>query len=280
MRLGNLATGASALSMMFLTACGTTYTVPAPGETSLSQARAMFAQERELGSEIRPTVGSAHALRQFERVIARVEPAAEAFCRSQTTDRPSFNCDVHIIVDHERSDRNAYQTYTNDGSVIVAFTVPLIADARNEDELAFVLGHEVGHHVGQHIQKSRQQAMAGALIMGALVAYGQAQANAANPYRYTGNDSANMRNAMDLGAGLGDMAFSQTYELESDMIGTYIATSAGYDPIVGARFFARPEEPVTPQGARSFWGTHPSDEVRLATVIETVGQIRATASQP
>ena len=44
---------------------------------------------------------------------------------------------------------------------------------------------------------------------------------------------------------------------------------------MGARFFARPEAAQTTQGQLSFWGTHPPDEKRFATVLATVDQINA-----
>ncbi len=80
---------------------------------------------------------------------------------------------------------------------------------------------------------------------------------------------------MALGAAMGNQAFSQTYELESDVLGAHIAKAAGYDPVEGAKFFARPEAAQTQAGNLSFWGTHPPDEKRLATVIDTAEAIKA-----
>ena len=150
----------------------------------------------------------------------------------------------------------------------------MIADARNEHEIAFILGHEVGHHIGRHIQKKNQQALAGALVLGALTAVGKAYESRANPYRDTAMDQREMNRNMEAGFALGRRAFSQTYELEADVIGTYISRSAGYDPVLGARFFARPEPAKTVDGKLSFWGTHPPDEERLATILATVRQLK------
>lgn len=69
-------------------------------------------------------------------------------------------------------------------------------------------------------------------------------------------------------------AFSQTYELESDMIGTRIAAAAGYDPIIGAKYFARDEAARSKSGQLSFWGTHPANEERIEVVIATMDQIK------
>ena len=207
---------------------------------------------------------------RFRAVVARLEPVAEAFCREQTADVPGFDCDVDIRLDAAMPARNAYQTYDGSGPV-VAVTLALVADARTPDELAFVLGHEFGHHIGRHIEKGRHQAVAGALILGALTAYGEAAATQSNPYRYTGNDAQQMNTAMQGGVALGQAAYSQTYELESDVIGAYIARAAGFDPVEGARYFARPERPRGQDGALSFWGTHPANETRLATVLAATG---------
>ena len=39
---------------------------------------------------------------------------------------------------------------------VIGFTVALIMDARNQDELAFVLGHETGHIAAHHSDKRQQ----------------------------------------------------------------------------------------------------------------------------
>ncbi len=80
---------------------------------------------------------------------------------------------------------------------------------------------------------------------------------------------------MDIGAAVGSMAYSQTFELESDTLGTRITHAAGYDPVKGAMFFARAEQARTSAGNLSFWGTHPPDEKRLGMVLATVDQINA-----
>ncbi|ANT63055.1 hypothetical protein AYJ57_21525 (plasmid) [Salipiger sp. CCB-MM3] len=259
-----------------VSACGTTYNVPTASDKNTQMAANMFAEERDPATaQAGRRLSTSAALRQFAQVVARVEPVAERFCKQETADRPDFNCDINIVVDEQMPVRNAYQTYTKDGRPVVAFTVPMIADARNPDELAFVMGHEMGHHLGQHMHKQKQQAMAGAIILGAVAAYGQASANASNPYRYRGNDQQVLQDSMTLGAGVGQMAYSQTYELESDVIGAAITKAAGYDPVKGARFFARPEGQKTQDGNLSFWGTHPPDAKRLATVLATVEGIEA-----
>ena len=257
-----------------LSACGTTYQVTELSDAHQAKAAAMFAQERN--PETATTgkrLSKKQAVNQFNRVVRRVEPVAENFCRQNSQDRINFDCDIQIKVDAMAKERNAFQTYDKEGRPFIIFTLPMIADARNEDELAFVMGHEVGHHLARHIQKQQQQAVVGAVILGAIAAVGS------SPYVDPSVNQANVENAMYLGIAVGNQAFSQTYELESDVIGTYIAKTAGYDPVKGAKFFARPENPKTSQGKLSFWGTHPPNKKRLAVVLATVEKMENTGSK-
>ncbi|MBL4559110.1 MAG: M48 family metalloprotease [Rhodobacteraceae bacterium] len=166
---------------------------------------------------------------------------------------------------------NAYQTY-EDGRPVIAFNKAFINDIRNEDEVAFVIGHEMGHHMAAHIDKRQGQAVAGALIVGALAGIA---GNAIDP------DMSDQAMRRTIGAGMavgalgGSRAYSQTYELEADTIGVYIALAAGYDPERGARIFARGAAARNPDGSLNFLATHPPSARRLAQVSATTTAARA-----
>ncbi len=102
-----------------------------------------------------------------------------------------------------------------------------------------------------------------------------AYAGANSPYTDPQVTQQNIQNAVYAGAAIGNQAFSQTYELEADVLGTYIAKSASYDPVKGVLVFARPESPMQMNGQLSFWGTHPPDQKRIATVLATVEKMNA-----
>ena len=265
------------LSIVFalgLSACGTTYEIPEASRSEIERAQAIFSEEKDRATSRVSAKSGEEMARQFVNVISRVEPVAEQFCREEMAESLGFVCDIQVMYENLTLERNAYQLYDDNENPIIVFTISMIADARNEHEIAFILGHEVGHHIGRHIQKKNQQALAGALVLGALTAVGKAYESRANPYRDTAMDQREMNRNMEAGFALGRRAFSQTYELEADVIGTYISRSAGYDPVLGARFFARPEPAKTVDGKLSFWGTHPPDEERLATILATVRQLK------
>lgn len=194
-----------------------------------------------------PAVSQSRADANFRAVVARVEPVAESECRRRTE---GMNCDFRIVIDNSDPDAppNAYQTLDRSGRPIIGFTPSLIADARNRDELAFVLGHEAAHHIKNHIGQTQGTALGGA-IAGAVLA------------GVLGLDPTAGELVTNIGGTIGARAYSKEFELEADALGTIIAARAGYSPTRGAQFFNRIPDP-----GDVFLGTHPPNAERIATV--------------
>lgn len=194
------------------------------------------------------------AAENFVQVVSRVEPVAERICETRS---PQINCDFQIFVDGRPGlGANAFQTVDRRGRPIIAFTIGLIASAKNQDELAFILGHEAAHHIQGHLPRQQASAVRGAILAGA-----QAEAEGAT--------RREVREAQDIGAEIGARVFSKEFELEADRLGTVIAFRSGYDPLRGAAYFSRIPDP----GDR-FLGTHPPNAERVALVRRTVAGLR------
>ena len=197
-------------------------------------------------------ISGATAVSNFRAAVARVEPAAEGVCRQRA---PDVNCDFLIRVDPDsRLPANAYQSLSPQGRPILTFTQNLIADARNQDEIAFVIGHESAHHIESHIARQRQSAAAGALVGGLIASV-------------AGADAGTVEQISRAGATVGARSYSKDHELEADALGTIITQRAGYDPVKGAAFFTRIPDP----GDR-FLGSHPPNSSRIATVRRVASQ--------
>lgn len=193
------------------------------------------------------------AARNFLTVVARVEPVAEQYCRDQGIAR---NCDFRIVVDDRpHQPPNAFQTVDSFGRPVIGFTVALIMDARNQDELAFVLGHEAAHHIEGHIPMRRDAARTGAMLAGV-----KAQASGLSPQE--------VKAAQDLAAEAAARSYSRDSELEADALGAEIALRSGYDPMLGTGFFDRLPDP----GDR-FLSSHPPNAARKAQVAATVRRL-------
>lgn len=229
------------LASLALAAC----TVPPPGPTTGPAPAPQGAQ---------PLPSPQAAVDNFTRVVRDVEPVAEAACRART---PQQNCDFLITVDTTRGrPPNAFQTVDAAGRPVIVFTTALIADARNRDELAFILGHEAAHHIEGHLPRTQTNAVAGAVLGGIIASIGGASGDA-------------VRVAQDIGATVGARTFSKEFELEADTLGTVIAYRAGYDPVAGAAYFTRIDDP-----GNRFLGSHPPNAQRIETVRRTAAGLR------
>lgn len=195
------------------------------------------------------------AAQTFLSVVATVEPIAEKMCREH---RAAQSCNIRIVIDDRPGQPpNAFQTLDAYGRPVIGFTLSLIAQARNADELAFVLGHEAAHHILGHIAKQHDRVLAGALVAGV-----QAKAD--------GKSKEAVKAAEDRAAMASILTFSQDFELEADALGAEIAFRAGYDPIHGSEFFDRLPEP-----GNGFRSTHPGNAKRKAVVKATVKRLIA-----
>ena len=198
------------------------------------------------------------AARNFVAVVRVMEPQIEAECRARTVGR---NCDFQIGYGMMGgASPNAAQSLGPNGEPIIEFNLALIAEARNRDELAFVMGHEAAHHIAGHLPRQQNQALTGAMILGALTAA-------------TGADDATVREAQNWGATVASRAYSKEYELEADQLGAILSWNAGFDPERGALFFTRLPDP-----GDTFLGSHPANAQRIAVVRRTVDALKRQAA--
>lgn len=263
---------------LLITACGTNYDLPDIGAQELAAASAVMRQE-SVASNVSANTNAEQAVEWFRSASLRIEPVAEKLCRAELKTASSLYCDFKIsLLTGERLAPNAYQTRADNDQPLIFVTTSFLDDIRNEDEIAFVLGHEAGHHIAEHINKKRDQQVAGAIAMGVLAAVIVGAANAYGGYQtpyQQAQDRQLVLNAATVGGVLGGQSYSQTYELEADMIGALIADQAGYDPEKGARVFARLGQPHREgqvpvlDGQAAFWSTHPKSPERIAMVMQT-----------
>lgn len=236
-----------------LAACGTTYQVPVVSGSGMPVAPL-------------PETGASRTPADFARVVSRVEPVAEAFCREENPGAPDLFCDYRITLDPDPDNPpNAYQTREEDGRPLIVFGGTLLREMQSDDEIAFVLSHEASHHIAGHIPKQQQQQMLGALVLGGLVA-------AAGDGLGMPASQQQIEKAMNVGAYVGARSYSQTYELEADTLGAFITARAGYDPERGAQIFGRPA--LANPGGPPILTSHPASVQRQATVAGVAAEIR------
>lgn len=194
----------------------------------------------------------------YRSVSRVVEPVAERVCREFSQGLPRSFCDFVILVDSDPRKRpNAFQSIGKDGRPTLTFTVSMLRTVKNNQEIAFILSHEAGHQIARHLLQRQRNVQAGALLGGLLIAGlgGDPQAG------------------VDLGATIGSRAYSKEFETQADRLATHIAYRAGYDPLIGARAFARTG------GSNSLLSTHPPGPQRYQTVVNEMAYIRANGGR-
>ncbi len=161
----------------------------------------------------------------------------------------------------------------------VGVNTGIFSVARNQDELATVIAHEIGHVVSRHHEEriTRQAGAQGALqLVGALLGsrYGQGAANA----------------AVQGGGILAQTGFllpgSRAQESEADVVGQQLMSRAGFDPREAVNLW---QNMITAGGNRQpeWLSTHPDPQSRLgelraraAGLVPTFQQARASGRQP
>ncbi len=137
--------------------------------------------------------------------------------------------------------------------------------ARNQDQLAAVIAHEIGHVVSRHHDEriTRQMGAQGALqVLGALAGsrYGEGAGNA----------------AVQGGSVLAQTGFllpgSRQQETEADVVGQQLMAQAGFDPRQAVNLW---QNMIAAGGSRppQWLSTHPDPQARIAELQQRSAQL-------
>ena len=235
---------------------------------------------------------------QLDKAEAHVKASAEL-------DRnPVLNAYVHGVVCKVAPDYcDDLRTYILDRPVLNAAAAPngyvevnsgLLLRVQDEDELAFVLGHEVSHFARNHsfeqwqAQKNTANMMlivtAGITVGAGAAMYSTVRAGGSGASQSIKSISAGARSLNDLVylAGISSLfAFSRDEESEADRLGVERARNAGYRPVAGVDMWnevvdetkASDFAKVRESDARaSIFNTHPVTADRIAAIQAMAGK--------
>ena len=153
----------------------------------------------------------------------------------------------------------------------VGINTGIFTVARNQDQLAAVIAHEVGHVVSRHHDEriTRQMgAQAGLGILGAIVGsqYGQGAANAAGQL-----------GGAAVQAGL-LLPNNRTQELEADVVGQRLMAQAGFDPAQAVNLW---QNMIAASSSRppEWLSTHPDPQSRIDELRQRAGSLAPTYQQ-
>ncbi len=186
------------------------------------------------------------------RVSSNLMKAGVDICGAFKTDKSL------CVYEFELTEKGPINAWADGKSIYI--TPAMMQFIKSDEELSYVLGHEYAHNIMDHVGKTGFNvlvgAVAGSLIDGLFASQG---ANSGGQFS-------------DLGAEVGQLAYSQEFEQEADYIGLYIATRAGYDvshaPNVWRRMAVKnPDEIYTAT-------THPTTAERFVMMEKSIREIK------
>jgi predicted Zn-dependent protease len=141
----------------------------------------------------------------------------------------------------------------------------LLELARDDDELASVIAHEIGHVLARHPSERASQQLAVQAGLGVV----QAVISGSEDY---GQYAREITGALGMGAQFGVLLpYSRRHELEADRLGVQLMRKAGYDPRAAVSFFERMARVQARQGQPpEILSTHPADQRRIAVLREAI----------
>jgi Zn-dependent protease with chaperone function len=203
-------------------------------------------QEIEIGKEVAAALEKQYGVwddPEQTRRIERIGKSLVAVC-----ERKDMPYTFKIL--NERKELNAM---TAPGGFIY-ITRALLEALESDDEVAFVLGHEIGHVAGDHIRKQLSQAIAGSILLDIL----------------TGGSSQIVRIGTDIMFSLYQSGYSRQHERDADTRGVRYMKAAGYNPVAAITALKKLGMERY-KGLVRWFGTHPDIPSRIQRISDMLG---------
>ena len=246
------------MTVLGMTACGTSRTVPLTGRTQnllVSDQEILSLSNQEYTNFMKTARVSTNATQKamVQRVGTRLATAVENYLRSHgmAAEVSQFSWTFNLVQD------KSVNAFCMPGGKIVVYE-GLLPYTKNEEGLAIVLGHEIAHAVAKHsaeqISQQYRQAYGTQLVGGVLNA-----ATKSNLGSYAGA-------VAQMGFKFQNLKYSRNHEYEADRMGLIFAAMAGYNPQEAIPFWKRMSASPGNGGGNDFFSDHPSDEKRIVAL--------------
>jgi predicted Zn-dependent protease len=235
--------------------CATSETVAA-GERTLAKAFISDEDEARIGAQLLEELLKKEDTKLLSdpEVTEYLRGITQPIFRQAKRDRPGVSWTLYVI-----DDPKTVNAFSAPGGGLYVYS-GLLAAARNDSEVAGVLGHEVGHEVLHHV--AEKLVAAAGLEALTTVALGQ------NP------PMLEKIAAALLGKGA-LLAFGRDEERQADEYGARVAARSGFNPYGLATFFQTLEkhEGAMPE-ALQFLSDHPLTPDRIANITRLIKEER------
>lgn len=147
------------------------------------------------------------------------------------------------------------------GGKIAVYTAIVEKLNLSDDEIAFILAHEIAHALREHVREQQSQNMIKNGLIGVASIFGV---------------DNTILSVADLVANVGvTLPFSRSHESESDEIGLELAYMAGFNPDGAASLWRKMQE-NSGNGGLEFLSTHPSHESRIENLQALANKLKSS----
>lgn len=197
-------------------------------------------------------------VRQIGQRIAR---ATDQYLRAAglAADADKYKWEFNLIASKE------VNAFCMPGGKIVVYE-GILPVAKNDDQLATVIAHEVAHAVAKHANERMSQQIVrqyGASALSMLLSGKSAVVRQASGIVY------------DVGTQIFfTLPYSRKHEYEADQIGLYLMAIAGYDYTEAERFWVNMSG-GSKKGGDDFMSTHPNDVKRIEAIRNELPKVES-----
>jgi predicted Zn-dependent protease len=254
--------GCSSCAALALLGCQTTGTSPGPVAPGYRPAQATDE------SDLWRTMDRAESDIKGSRFLVR-DPDVNAYVRDIACRLAADHCsDLRVYIlrtpvfNATMAPNGMMQVYTG-----------LLLRARNEAQLAAVIGHEIGHYLHRHSLerlRNRRATMDFAAFLGIGLAVAGAGA---------------IGDLVRLAAIASLYSYNRDQERDADDVGIRLMAKAGYEPLQASEVWEQlisernADENADARRGNVFFATHPSSEERAQTLREKAAQLSPSAAE-
>ncbi len=192
-------------------------------------------------SKVITNTKEAHKIKEIGQRIAKVAK------------RSDFNWEFNLVQNDEKN------AFCLPGGKVVVYT-GIFSVAKNDDQLATVISHEIAHALARHGAERMSTSMVaqGVQTVGAIV---------------LGTQGSQYTQAFNVAFGLGSqygvlMPYGRMQESEADEIGIYLMKEAGYNLNEATKFWENMSNGQN-EGVE-FFSTHPNSATRIEHIKEVI----------
>ncbi len=224
-------------------------------EKAIQEAALAYSSLLSSSSTLGPIDSDVQITNRVNQIFARLLPEA----KKVSSEANDWNWEVHVV------STNEINAWCMAGGKIAVFTGLVKQLNTTDDELAFVIAHEIGHALGGHTAAEHSMQI---LTNIGLLTYNSKHAN--NPQL--------QEKVQSLSKLLVTLPYSRIEETQADKIGLDLMTRAGYVPEASISVWEKWIK-LGGQQVPEFQSGHPSHENRIATLKGLINTVKTAAPQ-